>query len=693
MFSWTPYALLRFCLFFIAGVLFAIYSSETIPQTAVLITLLSTLLLYFLLYPNKLTRNILQRYGYLLVILFSFSAGYLRLQFHHAINLEDHISKANSTIQAYQISIIQQPEEKERSYKSEGEILNIKTTAWQKSSGKVLLYFSKNSEAANLKYGDILLIRGSPQVIAGPANPHEFNYKRFLSFKNIYHQQFLTDVHWQKIGFDPQNIFINYSQLVRSWALNKLNTHIIGKQQQVIAQALVLGVRDGIDNDLAEAYAASGAMHVLAVSGLHVGVIYLLLNFVFKRISWFEKRKWLQAIASMLLLWAFAFVTGLSASVLRAVTMFSLFAMARAAGRGENIYNTLAIAALILLLIDPFLIMSVGFQLSFLAVIGIVSITQSLYYLWEPHSLLLDRIWKITCVAFAAQLSTFSLGMLYFHQFPVYFFFSNLFVIPAAFIILLSGIVCLMLSFVPPLAGIIGGIMEVCIWTLNKIVFAIEALPYSKIDNIYLDTFQTWLLLLLIGFIVIFFFEKKLIWLKLSFVLVMAFSVFTWKHFYTVRTTASLNFYKVNGLLAIDWIENGTAVFFTDQDNWQDKERQRFHIRPNRLANSVNTVHKAGAEVISDLPWARLLVMKNKSLLILKESPPQSITNIKVDFVVPDRDWNHKLSDLSGKITFDQLILSPAINYKQSRKLGKEALDLGIPLYDIKQQGALVIKL
>ncbi|HMQ00056.1 MAG TPA: ComEC/Rec2 family competence protein, partial [Cyclobacteriaceae bacterium] len=392
-------------------------------------------------------------------------------------------------------------------------------------------------------------------------------------------------------------------------------------------------------------------------------------------------------------LWTFAFVTGLSASVLRAVTMFSLFALAKAMGRGDNIYNTLAAAALILLLIDPYLIMSVGFQLSFLAVLGIVSITRGVYELWLPKYLFIDKVWQISCVAFAAQLSTFALGMLYFHQFPSFFFFSNLFVIPGAFVILLSGLACLLLSPVHELAAIIGGITEVCIWFINQVVFFIEVLPYSKINHIYIDTSQTWLLLLLIAALVTFFYQHNLGWLKLAFSMAIVLSLSVWVHFYQARKNPQLTFYKVNGLMALDWIENGNAYFFKDDVEWYDAERIRFHIRPNRLANSVHSIHTIGHTNLISTDWADVLQVKDKSICLIRQSPHNLAAQVHVDFVVLDKSWKGKLSELNERLSFEKLIISTAINHQRAAKLQQEALDLGIDFYNVHQQGALTIKL
>ncbi|HMP99834.1 MAG TPA: ComEC/Rec2 family competence protein, partial [Cyclobacteriaceae bacterium] len=214
MFSWAPFAILRFSLFFIIGILCAIYTDERIAFQWAICFLLFSIVLFLIL---RLTKpKLLQAYGYALVMLFAFFTGYLCLFFHNVKNEQDHIGHFNERIEAYQLHVSLAPEEKAKSYKIEGEILRIKTQGqWQAASGKVLLYVSHSAASAAIQYGDILLIQGTPQPLSGPANPHEFDYKRFLSFRNIYHQQFVPDGQWMCLGSDPKHLSIFYAQQIR----------------------------------------------------------------------------------------------------------------------------------------------------------------------------------------------------------------------------------------------------------------------------------------------------------------------------------------------------------------------------------------------------------------------------------------------------------------------------------------------
>ncbi|MBY0432807.1 MAG: ComEC family competence protein, partial [Cyclobacteriaceae bacterium] len=386
--QWGPYAMVRITAVLVAGSLLCIYQPELVIFDVAAGLLLALSLLYFLVYrfvPRRYrVRSTLTGSIGLFAILV---AGYVGVLVKTASRDPKHLLHIQTSITAYQVKIISAPEEKENSWKRTGDVLLVRTgNGWQTATGKINLYWPKAEQVTQLRYGDVLLVRGTPQELQPPYNPHEFDFKRYLRFKNIYHQHFIREGNWQLVHASDDKGFLYYSQQARTWSLATLKKFISSPREFAIVSALVLGVTDGIDNDLQNAYSASGAMHVLAVSGLHVSIIYGILLFFFRPFTKTKAGHWWVAVISVILLWAYAFITGLSPSVLRAVTMFSFVAIARPAGFTTNIYNTLAASAFCLLLYDPYLIMSVGFQLSYLAVLGIVYIQRPLYLLWSPRS-------------------------------------------------------------------------------------------------------------------------------------------------------------------------------------------------------------------------------------------------------------------------------------------------------------------
>ncbi|NOS91755.1 MAG: ComEC family competence protein [Cyclobacteriaceae bacterium] len=688
MFRWAPIAMVRITTFLVAGILAAIYfpnQLSTVIITAIIISLFSIYILLAIL-SRKVRHSLLPGFVGLCAISF---VGYQLVTIRTDLNNPLHFMYAADTIHYYTAIVRSVPVEKAKSWKVEMEVRAIRTDQWKKSEGKVLLYMAKDSVPLSWKFGDQILIKGSPVLLSSPANPEEFDYKRFLSFKNIYHQQYVRPFQIRWIAGAERSGFIFYSHQVRHWASDQIAKYIHDPQAQGIASALVLGVTDGLDSDLLNAYAASGAMHVLAVSGLHVGIIYALLLFLLKPFAKFRGSVWLTAGLSLLCLWGFAFVTGLSPSVLRAVTMFSFVALAKPFAQRTNIYNTLAASAFALLLYNPYLIMSVGFQLSYLAVLGIVYLQRPIYNLWEVKSRIGDWVWQITCVSLAAQIATFSLGLLYFHQFPVYFLVSNLFVIPLSTAVLVLGIILLCISSISMVATLLGKLLSVMIYLLNQTVFVTEKLPFSLISDIYITTFQCCLLMgVLIGILLIFE-RKNLYGLYLSIACGIVFSIMQWMHYASVERERQWIVYAVSGHTAMDFISNQQAQFIADSALLNDFEKIRFHIRPNRLIHGVSKVQSdtvLSSRKVNDITFE----LWQQHLIAHAIQPAAHLpANATVDYLLVSRN----ALDVT-KIRKEQvgmLILDASNTRNYCNKLIKFAKQNQIPIHSVLHQGAFIL--
>lgn len=583
--KWTPIPLVRIAILFCGGILVGVYQQEIVQINWACLGFASAFLMFLIFMMVMPTQK---RWIGLFAFICMFIGGYLVVLARTASRQQNHILYINQPIEAYEGYIRDHLHERKSSFKTLIEIERVKTgTGWHAATGKINLYVSKNTFQDNVQWGNRVVVVGGPSAITPPANPHEFDFKRFLTFKNIYHQHFVqgSSIAWS--GEIDKDFFF-YAAKARRFFSDIIKQYVVGEQEQAIALALVIGVVDGVDNELEKAYAASGAMHVLAVSGLHIGIIYGIILFFLKPLQRRQNGKWLIAAISLSLLWGYSFVTGLSPSVLRAVTMFSFIAIAKPLSIRSNIFNTLAGSAIILLLVDPYLIMSVGFQLSYLAVLGIIWIQRPLYLLWEAKTWLTDQVWQITCVSISAQLTTFSLGLLYFHQFPTYFLFSNLFVIPISFGVLVVGIVLLTVSPFAWIAKLVGWLLWALVKLLNEGVFLVERLPFSLINDIYIDVFQSWLIMGMVTGLIFTFQFKNIRWAYTTIVLAVMFSLARWTHQLERFQTSKLYVYQVNGVTAFELVDGSRAYLVADSGFMQDTDRFRFHIKPNRLFNLVN---------------------------------------------------------------------------------------------------------
>jgi competence protein ComEC len=682
--------MVRISAFLVAGILVAIYFPDllTLKQSAAVFGGLSVsyLISNFLL-PDKWKGASMGFIG-LLAIAF---LGHAHLKLKTDSYQPTHLLNVPDAINAYAAIVRSAPESKVKSWKIEVEVIAIKTKQWHDSKGKVLLYVSKKAGDIGWQYGDRLLINGAPQPLKAPANPGEFDIRRYVGFKNIFHQQYVLpqDVKWVASG--NRKGFIYYSHKARKWALEKLNKYVPGQQEQAIAAALVLGVTDGIDTDLQNAYAASGAMHVLAVSGLHVGIIYGMLLLILKPISKYKWSAWAVALISLLSLWGFAFVTGLSPSVLRAVTMFSFVAVARPFGQRTNIYNTLAASAFVLLLYNPYLLMSVGFQLSYLAVLGIVYLQRPIYNLWEAQTKMGDWVWRITCVSIAAQIATFALGLLYFHQFPVYFLISNLFVIPLSTGILILGVVLLGVAYISPVAWVLGKILTFVIFLLNQTVFLTEKLPYSLINGIYISTVQC-LLLMAVLIAIIFLFEfRKVRWLYVAAIFAIIFSAIQWHHFGNDVSHKQFVVYAISGHAAVEQIEDGNSIFYADSALLGDEERMRFHIKPNRLKRGVANTEIKQMKAKNKLNGMEFFYWNGKSIAMVNDRQLKWPQKLVVDIMVISQNSFpiNKMNDQDFKI--GTVVLDGTNTRTYSAKMIKFASSRNTVVHWVEEKGAFIL--
>jgi len=694
MLKWMPYAMVRIAAFFIAGVLLAIYSPAAIPIHIVIGLFVFLIFLfavgYFFLRKSAFRSIAVGVFGLCAV----FVAGYVNLLYHTETRNPNHLIQINLPIEAYRARVKHLPEEKVKSWKVDVVVDAVKLPeGWIPAAGNVLIYISKKSDGLTLRYGDQIVIEGAPIALEPPGNPHEFDFKRFLSFRNIYHQQFVRSEQIKLIAPAERKGFLFHSQQARLWASTKMKEFVPGEQEQAIALALVLGVTDGLDNDLQNAYSASGAMHVLAVSGLHVGIIYWMILILLKPIRSLAWSAWLIAIISLVCLWAYAFVTGLSPSVLRAVTMFSFMAIAKPFSRSTNIYNTLAASAFILLIYNPYLIMSVGFQLSYLAVIGIVYLQRPLYNLWEAPNKFLDWCWSISCVSIAAQIATFALGLLYFHQFPVYFLFSNLFVIPGSFVVLVLGILLLAVTLLTSVAVVVGWLLEWTIKILNIGVFVVEDLPYSLINGVYLTTFQCWLLMgVIISFILLFEF-RKFYYLIAAFLLVLVYSGIQWQHYNQEVLKKQLTIYKINGHGAMEWIDDGKSYFYSDSSLVNDSERIRFHIRPNRVASGVGYVTVNDSLFMESSNGFRYFNFQNKKVLWVDQKNCNLPDKVSADYLIIGNNAVSSLDKIQNRVEFQQLLLDSSNSRAYANRIEKEAKARNISVYSVLTNGAYSVTL
>lgn len=703
MIQWVPVIFFRFLLFLLAGILIQFYFN--FYTSGLIVFLLLSIGIYFLLlaFSGPKHRITLSPWMGGLAFLVLFLTGMLCTYQAKENNFSDHLSKF-SVMEAYIAGIESEIQEKPGSYKMELRVRKIKTKGkWRSARGRIVLFIRKSEKSRpfSLFYGDRLLIPGSPQEVNATLNPDAFDYKKYLALRNIYHQHWIKNDQFKLLEHRPTNMLIFWALNVRTYCNQLFEKFIDFPVEKSIAKALVLGIRDRMDTEVLQAYAASGTVHVLAVSGMHVGLIYWILSFL---LGWLKKEKKgnvLFTVLILLILWFYAFVTGLSASVLRATMMFSFVVLAQSSGRKNVMYNTLAASAFLLLLYQPLLIFDVGFQLSYLAVLGIVYFYPRMYRSIELDNRFLDFIWSLLCLSVSAQLATFPLSMFYFHQFPNYFILANLLIVPLSSMALYLGLGFLLFNFVPGLNVALAFLLKWSLWWMNYITFLLEDLPFSLTKNLYFSVIETFLIYFFMFFLILLFYQRRFIWLVLSFICVGAVCIQqslrlvreasrqTLAVFYTFRFS-NLNLIdgKVSYLLADSaLLTHQNQLNYQFQNHWIRRKISKQHLLAFKKIDPQHLPYP-----LSQKQGMTLLSWKGKLVMILHQHVKDLDFSamIRPDILILQKNAIKNLDELDQKIDPQKIILDASNSFFHCKNITRQAVKRKIPCHWVTEAGAFI---
>lgn len=500
--------------------------------------------------------------GGLLVTFILFSAGCICAINNNELNDARHFSR--SPAQYLSIKINTEPQLKNgllRFTATVGQSINHKQLI--PVTGTILVTI-KDSAAISLQYGDGLVIPAKSTPIDPPFNPGEFNYKKYLAHQNIYYQAFLYPGMYRVVKHGTGNALIAFSLRLRQQMINRFKQQMYDPGAIAVASTLILGYKADLSGDILQAYSKTGTIHVLSVSGAHVAIIYILLQFTLGFLNGYRHGRVIKAVIIIALIWYYSLLSGFSPAVCRAAVMISMVIIGKTYARYINLLNILAVSAFALLLYNPLLITDVGFQLSYLAVAGLV-VLQPVVYKWVAFkNKWADKIWMACSVSIAAQVITFPLSALYFHQFPVYFLLTNLLIIIPTSVIMYSGVAYLALSWVPLLSTLLARLLEYTILFMNKALAIIEYAPFASIGKIWL-TVPEYLLLYLIIISVFYYLYNKKTWLiKLSLTGVLLFATSISLKRYRAESTHSIAFLNLRKNTCIVFKNGGSAVVLTN---------------------------------------------------------------------------------------------------------------------------------
>ena len=430
------YLPLHFVVLMIFGICFQFFTQFWGFNDTKTLVLFAFLLLLFWIVNHRIFRTVISFVLFFFIGVSSVSINDYRTK--HSFYA--HHLKENSSV-VLQICKVLKPGNDTQKY-----LANIVRVDDVKTSGILLLHIKKDTiDKTPFIVDEQLFLKPIFKEVIPPLNPHQFDYKSYLAKQGVYHQLFLENHQISRVGFGKRTL-VGYSAKLIALIQESLQKYNFKKNELAVINALVLGQRNELSKELISNYQKAGAIHILAVSGLHVGVILLLVSFLLKPLERITYGVLIKTLCIIFLLWVFALIAGLSASVVRAVTMFTFVAIGMFFGRKNGIEFSLISSMFLLLLIKPLFLFDVGFQLSYLAVFGIVYLQPNIYALWKPTIGFFDFLWKLCTTSIAAQIAVLPLSLYYFHQFPALFLVSNLVIIPFLGIILIGGVLLILFS-------------------------------------------------------------------------------------------------------------------------------------------------------------------------------------------------------------------------------------------------------
>ncbi|WP_410221418.1 ComEC/Rec2 family competence protein [Pedobacter sp.] len=512
----------------------------------------------------------------------------------------------------------------------------IKAKTLYPVTGKLLVALKTDStQSVGLNYGDELLIEPIYTPVEPAYNPAEFDFKAWLAARNIYQQVFINQNKIVKLPSNAANPLLKYAINLRQKQVDFYRKVIKNDEAFAVASTLILGYRANLSQETLSAYSKTGTIHALSVSGMHVGIIYIMINILLLRFS--KNTRWMiiiKLVLTITLIWYYALITGLSASVLRSAIMLSAVIFSKQLKRHINSYNVLAFTAFILLIFDPFLIWDVGFQLSFLAVLGLIALQLPIYRSLFFKNYFLDKIWATSAVSMSAQITTLPLSIYYFHQFPVYFIISNLFIVIPVILIMYIGLAMLIfkISWAAP-------IFEYIITFTNEGLKWIADLPFSGLTSIFIERWQVWALSLFIIFISIGLIQKKARPVICALCLLLCFQIGDAHQKMLAEKQRKIIFFTLRKNYAAAFINSKEAILVTDLNPLE--KNYLFFVKPALEQYRVNE--------IKFINWKTDTATK----YLIKSN--HQITFYDKSLILIDSDFNHK--KIKNEIPFNYVWL------------------------------------
>lgn len=535
------------------------------------------------------------------------------------------------------------------------------------SQGKLLLHLP---DAEDHPIGSEFDISGSFATHQSALNPGQFDYGGYLRQKKIYAKCYAKTAKWR----GTQNGLWQKADAIRKNLTSTLRVSGFDEKELQVFSALMLGQQQDIDPETIQNYQFAGAVHILSVSGLHVGFVMVLLQFLCKPIPRTRTGSAARLILIIAALWGFALLAGLAPSVVRSATMFSILAIGTHLRRPNNSLHTLVVSLFLLLLIDPAYLFDVGFQLSYAAVGFILWMQPMFNRLWMPPNKIVKYLWSIVTVSLAAQLGTLPLSLYYFHQFPGLFLLTNLVVIPMVGGIMAIGCLTCVAVFLQFAIRPMADLSEWSIRLLNGIMEKIASADSFVFQDIPFHLAAIAAFYLLIGVWLDWYSRPKFSTWKIAatFTILTQCSWLLWR--YDAAGEAELTIFRTKSPLIairqdrqIDWFGQSDPTVQRDFEGQIYRAKSRQHELPYLL--SFDPI--------------KILVVDTLTPLVPNADPDLLLVN-SARGLNPERVLKH----YKPKIT----VMGPTTSAWYLNLWNRECRKQKIPFHNIREKGSYTIK-
>jgi len=568
---------------------------------------------------------------------------------------------------------VQEPlQEKPRSYKTVVRIDGIvRGDNLLPVKGNLLVYLEKEKGAATLQCGNQLLLCNKLRDIQNSGNPGGFDYRRYCAAQEIYQQAYLQEGEWKLVSNRQTGI-------IRNYCLRILKQYI-GEPEAGLAAALLIGYRYDLDKDMVQDYTNTGIVHIIAISGMHLALIYGSLLWL---LQWLPS-KILKAGIILFFLWAFTWLTGASASVLRATVMFSFITAGRfVLDRHTNIYNTLLASAFLLLCYNPYLLTDAGFQLSYLAVLSILICFRPIYQLLYIRNRWLDKIWEAIALTLSAQVLTLPVCLYYFQQFPLYFLPANLLAGPLSTVVLYGEILLLIIP-----THFTGAILKRLMYCMNSSVAWIGHLPGALITEIHITLCGTFCCYGIIAGLLAWWLCQWSRGLILALLSCLLWAVWDMTDDLQAQRQRKLIVYNIPAHTAVDVMYGRGVQFLGDNPD----------ASGNKVVTSCLQTARASFKITRSCRYSSGYVnLGNKRLLVIDSSQiyiPVSTEGKKLptDYLLLSHNPHVDIKQLDSLYRIEILIFDASNTSKNIRKWKSDCYALTLRFFSVPDQGAYVV--